>query len=984
MWRVGLAGVAASLLASAPALAQTGSITGRVLTADDSRPIAAAQIQVRGAGGAITGDDGRYSVRVEPGTYTVRVSRIGFSPDSVTGVVVTAGGTTTADFQLRISTTVLEGLVVTGYGTREARDITGGVATVSTEEFNVGRVISPEQLIAAKVPGVQVIDTGEPGGGISVRIRGGTSVNASNEPLIVVDGVPLPNGGGVTVGRNALSFLNPQDIENVTVLKDASAAAIYGASGANGVIIITTKSGTRTGSQVEYSTSYSSSQITREAQMLNATQFRSLVEEYAPHRAATLGTANTNWRDLVQRSAGGIEHHISVSNARDDMTYRLALGYLDQDGVLVGTGARRLTASAAYSDRFFDDRLSVRGNVRGSRGDDRFTPGGALGSALEFGPTQPIRLESGAFYEYEWILAPTNPMSQLSLISDRGVTYRSVGNLMGEYQVPFLEGLKATLNLGYDVAKAERTQFEPSTLKSQSVTGGTFFRNSPSQTNTLLDLYGTYTRQLLQLESEIDFTAGYSYGYSAGDYPRFRAQGLTSDLLGPSGIPTATLQQNFLDVDESKLVSFFGRVNYTLRDRYLFALSVRRDGSSKFGPDNQWGTFPAAAVGWRVIDEPFMNSDLFSDLKLRVSWGVTGNQSIGNYLAFPTYLIGDAQSQVQFGDEFVATIRPSAVDPNIKWEETTSYNIGLDFGILRNRISGALDYYQKRTEDLIFTVNIPAGTNLSNRVTTNIGTMENRGFELSLNAAIMEGTGRSLSWLASFNAATNDNKLVRVNPYGGGERIEVGGIAGGVGSNIQVITPGHPVNSFFVYRHKRDANGRPINTGSDLDMYEDLDGDGAIGFGDRRPYKSPQPKWMLGHTSLFRYGSFDGSFTLQAHLGNHVYNNVASNYGHLSALSDDAPRNRHVSVLEYGFDDPQYFSEVYVEDASFLRMDNVTVGYTFRNMPAARQMRVFGTIQNAFITTRYSGVDPLAGVNGIDFNVYPRSRTFTIGLSAGF
>jgi outer membrane receptor protein involved in Fe transport len=440
-------------------------------------------------------------------------------------------------------------------------------------------------------------------------------------------------------------------------------------------------------------------------------------------------------------------------------------------------------------------------------------------------------------------------------------------------------------------------------------------------------------------------------------------------------------------------VSFFGRANLSLKDKYLLTGSVRRDGSSKFGPDNQWGIFPSAAFAWRVINEPFMkNVGWLSDLKLRLSWGVNGNQAFNNYLAYSTYTVGTNLAQVQFGDEFVTTIRPSAVDPDIKWEETTSTNVGLDFGLLSSRLTGTIDYYYKKTEDLIFNVPVAAGTNLSNFVTTNIGSMENRGIELGLNYRVFEGTNGAFSWDASLNAAKNDNKLLGINAGGtGGNQILVGPIDGGVGSNVEVLKPGYPVNSFFVYQHKRDANGKPVYADTngdknidDKDLYVDLNGDGNVNQDDLRPYKSPAPKWILGASSQMNFKNFDGSFTLRAYLGNYVYNNIASNLGHYSAVKGAAPGNLDASVLNTGFVNPQYFSDVYVEDASFVRLDNVTIGYRLPKFGSLKQLRVFGTVQNVFTLTDYSGIDPTAGVTGIDRNIYPQSRTFMTGFTVGF
>lgn len=984
---------ATQISAQAPA----GTVAGRVFDEATDAPVSGVTVSI-GDRGALTNENGRFLVTAVPaGTYLLRASHIAYT-EATREITVVAGETTSVEIPLSVQALALEGIVVTGYGERQVRDLTGVIDNVEPAEFNTGRIVSPEELIQGKVAGVQVIDSGEPGGGISLRIRGGTSVTSSNEPLFVVDGVPLAIGGGLSAGRNPLNFLNPDDIAEITVLKDASATAIYGSRGANGVVMIQTKRGV-SGSQLSYRGSVSGSNVIREPDILDADRFRAAVSEWAPEQMDLLGSASTDWQDAVQRSATGQEHSVAFSGGGGDVSYRLSLGYLDQDGVVRGSSTERLSLGLNYDHLFFDDALKVTANLKGSRADDEFTPGGVLGAANAFAPTEPILdpgSEFGGFFEWDAALAPNNPVAELELISDEGTTYRSVGNLQARYRLPFLDDLSATARLGYDVTKAERQFFAPSFVRWQAETGqgGTVSRSTPTDVHTVLELFANYGRTLADYDSDIDLTAGYSYEESRGDFPSFFAQGLSFDLLGPNAVPAAELERTFLDVQESKLVSGFARLNYTLRDRYLLTLSVRRDGSSRFGPDQQWGTFPSAAFAWRAGDEAFLQDvDWLSDLKLRASWGVNGNQAFANYQAFSTYTIGGPLAQAQFGDRFVTTIRPSAADPGIKWEETTSYNVGLDYGILDGRFSGSVDYYRKETEDLIFTVPVAAGTNLSNFVTTNIGTLENQGLELSLDAVVLDGARGGLSWTAGFTASTNDNELTRINPVGGGsEQILTGGIAGGVGSMIQVLQPGHPINSFFVFRHRRNPDGSPVyadtngdGTINEQDLYVDLNDDGQITVGDRAPFESPAPDWMLGHTSLLRYGSFDLGFTVRAHFGNYVYNNVASDLGNFRRLRDSgAPVNLHASVLETGFENPQYFSDVYVEDASFVRMDNLTLGYSFDRLRSFQQVRVFGTVQKVFTLTDYDGVDPEAGVNGIDNNIYPFSRTFTAGVSVAF
>jgi iron complex outermembrane receptor protein len=987
MLRSAVRAVLLGVVASTPALAQTGRIVGAVTSADGGAPVVAAQVLISGSTrGTVTRDDGRYSLAVDPGSYTVRVLRLGFTPDSQT-VTVAAGATATLNFSLTATAAQLSGVVVVGYGTQEAREATGVVEKIDEKSFNTGRIVAPQELITAKVSGVQVVDTYEPGGGINIRVRGGTSITSSNEPLFVVDGVPLEVGGGVSAGRNPLNFLNPADISDVTVLKDASATAIYGSRGANGVVLITTKRANQ-GPQITFGSSFSTSRTTRIPEVLNAQQFRDAVQEFAPNNIGRLGNANTDWLGEVISSASGRELQGSISGARDDQRYRLSASYLDQDGILGGTTTKRGSAALSYGDLLFNDLVEFNANLKGSRTDDSFSPGGLLGLATGLAPTQPIRNPDGTFFQWQDPLGANNPISDLALVSDNGSTFRSIGNIEAKYHAPFVPGLSATVRAGFDYTQATRTIFLPSNAQGEIETsrGGFFERRNPRQNNTLFELFGTYERRVEALNGTADITAGYTHEFSHGDFPTFRALGLTSDLLGPSGVPPARDQENFLDIQDAKLISGFARLNFSIADKYLFTASVRRDGSSRFGPENEWGTFPSAAFGWRIINEPFMQGlSALSDLKLRVSWGVNGNQAFPNYLYVSTYSTSNGLGQVQFGDEYVAPIRPSAVDPEIKWEETTSTDVGLDYGLWNGRVTGSLDWYTKKTEDLIFNVPVAAGTNLSNFVTTNIGSMKNTGVEFAVNAVAFNGRGGDFRWDVGFNASTNKNELLKINPGQGTTVVLTGGIAGGVGTRIQVLTPGEPINSFYIYKHRRDSNGNPVmGDVADTTMYVDINDDNTINERDRVPFHDPAPKWIFGHTSSFGYRNFDLNLTARMYTGNYVYNNIASNRGTYRELQGNAPWNLHASVLKTGFVTPQYFSELYVEDASFLRLDNLTLGYTFPNFRGFKGVRVYGSIQNVFTNTDYTGVDPLAGVNGIDNNLYPASRIFTTGFNIGF
>lgn len=995
MRRTGFAFVAGLLCLADVLHAQAlGRITGTVSASDGSGPIASARVLVVGERvGALTRDDGRYSIEVRPGTYRLSALRIGYSPDSARSVTVTAGGTTTVNFSLRPTGAVIAGVTVVGYGNQEERQRTSAVEAVSEREFQTGRIVSPEQLIAAKVAGVQVVPNNEPGGGIAVRIRGGTSINASNDPLYVVDGVPLQVGGGLSAGRNPLNFINPNDVENISVLKDAAATAIYGSRGANGVVLITTKKGVSGTPSIQYTGNVSSSSPINMPSMLNAAQFRAAVQQYAAGNVALLGNANTNWSDAVTRTAPGMEHNLAISGGQNFSRYRLSLNALDQGGVLRGTDLTRYGFGFNYGDRLLSDRLDVQLSLKGSRQVDAFTPGGVLGNSLAFAPTQPIRNPDGSFFDWNRNLAPNNPLSDLALITDRGTTYRSVGSIEAKYNLPWITGLAATVRTGYDFANSSRVNFTPTNAQGQQFNSrpGFYGSNDFRQNNQLLEVFGNYVRRFEGMKSDLDVTGGYTWEQQNSSFPGFSAESLSSNALGANGVPTAGFRQVGTDIQESRLISFFTRANYSIADKYLFSASIRRDGSSRFGASNQWGWFPAVSAAWRLSDESFMRGmSWLSDLKLRASWGVNGNQQIPNYQQFAVFSIANPNALYPIGGQFVPGIRPNAIDPNIKWEQTTSTNIGIDYGFAGNRFTGAIEFYDKKTDDLLFTVPTAAGTNFSNFVLTNIGSLRNRGFELSLNARLFNGGAKGFNWDATFIAARNSNELLSINPRGGdaaAQQILTGGIDGGVGSNIQVLRPGLPVNTFLVYRSRRQANGLPVATGPDTAMYVDQNGDRTINERDLVPYKAPQPRWILGQSSQFSWRNFDLNYTLRANLGNYIYNNVASSrgsYNELAGAGSGVPRNLSTDVLRTNFTNPQYFSDYYVQDGSFIRMDNIQLGYTFRQFRTVRSLRLFASVQNAFTITDYEGVDPNANLNGIDRNIFPLSRVFTAGLNVGF
>ncbi|HET7790397.1 MAG TPA: SusC/RagA family TonB-linked outer membrane protein [Gemmatimonadales bacterium] len=1006
-WLIACALTAAAAAAPLAAQGATGTIRGRVTDAATQQPIPGATVTF-GTRGGISQTDGRYTIYGAPaGTDSLRVRVIGYAPISQS-VTVAGGDTVNVDVAMTAKAVNLASVVVIGYGQQRAGDVTTSVTQVAAKDFNPGVIVTPQSLIENKVAGVEVIDNNQPGGGISIRVRGQASYTAGSEPLYVVDGVPLGtgSGGGISTGNDPLNYLNPNDIESITILKDAASASIYGTNASNGVVLITTKSG-QGKSRVEYGGSFSASSVTRLPSMLSPTQFRAAVAKYDSTALPQLGNANTNWLDLIGQTGMGQQHNVSFSGSGAANDYRFSLGYTNQDGVVRGTTTQQIQLRLNYGQRFYDNKLSIRGNIAGSRSMDQFTPNGVLFNAAQMGPTQPIFDTSSATLLAPWgaQLPPTgyynwpgnsltsrdNPLEILNGSIDHATTYRSVGSLTGKYdfsELTGLSGLTGTVDVGYDVTYGDRVTFFPNNIHfvTKNGTWGSYGESQPQQANTVLDMYLNFQPPAHLGPGTVDFTGGYSYGQSHGRFANFGESQIETNVLTDAGIPQSNAQPvSTVDVEDAKLISFFGRAGYNIDDRYLFSASLRRDGSSRFGPGNQWGNFPSVSAGWRISQEPFMQGiSAISDLKLRASWGKTGNQAFGNYLFVPTYQACNATAEYNLGGQFVCPFRPSAVDQNIHWEATSAWDIGADYAIFGQRFSGTLDWYRKNTTDLLFDVPIDPASNLSNHVVTNIGSMRNTGFEFDLGGRIKDAaTPGGLSWTANLNVSHNSNQVVSINPNatGTGTQVLTGGIAGGVGSTVEVLEPGQPIYSFLVCRQFYSA-GKPVQgvyynaTGTDT-VTGCTRGSNTIAEHD------PAPHWIFGLTSNLSWNRFDLSFTLRSWLGNYVYNNVASNVGDYRELSDgSSPSNLSTSVLKSGFTQQQLLSDFYVENASFLRMDNITVGYTFPW--EAQRVRLYAVVQNAFTITGYSGVDPTAGVNGIDNNIYPRSRTFTSGLSVVF
>lgn len=998
------------VLFSTNAFGQERTVSGQIIDSESKETLPGVTVIIKGTSrGTVTDFDGNYQLSVSDGDV-LTYSFLGYTSQEVP-----VGSRSIIDLSLELDIARLDEVVVVGYGSVQKKDLTGAVNPVSSKDFNKGVLSSPDRLISGKVAGVQITsNSGEPGGEVKIRIRGAATIGngSKDDPLFVVDGVPIDNNTNPG-SRNPLNFINPNDIENITVLKDASATAIYGSRGAHGVIIVTTKKGKlNQGASFSYDGSYTMSQNIGDLGNLSPQNFRAYMRLKGGLRSDMLGESNTDWVGEVIQNATGQVHNLAVRGGTSSNTYRVSAGYQNLQGVLKNTESERISTSFNFTQNLFNDNFHITYNNKLAFTSDRFTPG-VIGNAFSFDPTQSVRDANspyGGYYEWSDALAVKNPVAEIDLVQDYGKSYRALGNLELEYNIPFIEGLSAKVNFGYDANNGEKKIYRPTYLRSQAINAnpGSYEMERFTRTSILIETYGTYKRELAGINSYFDVTGGYSYQDFQAEFPKYTIQGLSTDLF-ELNTPVAPTEDGFINTFlspvQNRLISFFGRVNYHLMDRYIFTFNLRQDGSSRFGDDNKWGLFPSAAVKWQLIDEAFMSSqEIFDDLGIRFGYGVTGNQAIGDYLYLAAYSLSDARAQYQFGDSYYPLWRPSGVDPGIKWEQTSSLNLGVDYGFWNNRITGSVDIYQKKTTDLLNRIAFPAGLVTGDIVLTNIGEVNNQGIEFLVNSVVVDQSDMRFS--ISFNAAYNRNEIIKLDnrqSQTGFRGYETGSIAGDVGQSIQILKVGEEINSFDVYEQIY-VNGKPVDDQTDrnedglvnlLDMYKDRitedtngdgipdAGDGIINEKDRRPYKSPFPDWIFGLTTSLNYKNFDLSMTLRSNIGNYVYNNNASQYGNVQRLIDRVPNNVHESVLETNFTSKQLYSDYYVENASFLKVDNISIGYTINAFDKGT-IRLYGTVSNLLTITGYTGQDPEAGSNGIDNNLYPFSRTMLFGASVNF
>jgi TonB-dependent starch-binding outer membrane protein SusC len=981
-------------------LAQTGNVNGKIVDSNNEALIGA-NVVVKGTTiGTITNIDGNYVLQNIPvGQQTLVASFIGYVSQEIP-VTVTAGSSTEVNFKLAENVTALEELVVIGYGTVKKSDATGSVVAINAKDFNKGAISTPDQLITGKVAGVSIISGGgAPGAGQTIRIRGGASLNASNDPLIVVDGLPLDNSSGISGLSNPLTSINPNDIESISVLKDASATAIYGSRASNGVIIITTKKGVKDKPiRVEYQGTFSINKIKKYIDVLTADEFRSAVNDYANIVSPSdpsivtnlLDSSNTDWQKEIYRTSYSTDHNVSVSGDVKKIPYRFSVGYTNENGILKTSEVNRTSLSLNLNPSFFDDYLKVNINAKGSFMGVRFANESAIGAAVQMDPTKPVMGNDSTFYY--WGInggspmgqATKNPLSYLELTDDQSDVNRFIGNVQLDYKFHFFPDLKANLNLGYDRSKSDgyKRESEKATWQFNPSRGnGAYKEYTQEKTNKLLDFYLQYTKDIVGIDSYFDLMGGYSYQDFWKEDFEFQntiEPGTTTNAIGvivaPNYNPTEYIN-----------ISFFGRMNYHFKERYLLTVTMRNDYSSRFSKNKRSGLFPSVALAWNIAKEPWMeNITVLSQFKIRAGWGVTGQQNItdNDYPYQANYSLSTITASYPLGENFYRALRASAYDENIKWEETTTLNLGVDYGFLQDRFYGSFEIYKKKSIDLINRIPIPAGSNFSNYVYTNVGDMENKGFEMNIIGRLV--STKDIQWEVGFNCTYNKNKITKLTAHDDPSYIGVatGGISGGVGSNIQIHTVGYPVNSFFVYEQVYDKDGNPVEG-----LYIDRNKDGQITDNDKYHYKDPNADFYFGINSSLNYKNWTFAFTGRAQFNNYVYNNIYSNNGELSRLyRPEGPYLSNVTsnAKEDGFLTPQYMSDYYIENASFFRMDNITLSYNFKSVLNQKiDLRVSGIINNAFVITKYQGLDPeISG--GIDNNMYPRPRVFMLGLNLVF
>jgi len=963
-------------------MAQTRTIKGEVTDAQNGEALIGATVMVEGEkGGTVTDFDGNFSLQVSSSAKKIKVSYIGYI-DKVLSI------SDNMKVKLESDSKALADVVVIGYGTARKSDLTGSVATVKSKDFNKGLVSSPEQLINGKVSGVQIMsNSGSASAGSTIRVRGGASLNASNDPLIVLDGVPLEQGGISGNSSNFLSMINPSDIESMTVLKDASSTAIYGSRASNGVIIITTKKGQQGAVKVNFNTTNSMQTRAQMVDMLSRDEFVNVINQFgSANQKSLLGTANTDWNDEVYRTAFGTDNNLSVSGSIDKwLPFRVSVGYYNQSGLVRKDNVERWTGNVVLTPSFFQDHLKLTINAKGTLNNNSFNNGGAVWAAATFNPTIPVYSGNDKYGGYNEALdadgypvnaGVRNPRGLVDLYDSKSKVSRFIGSMDVDYKVHFLPDLKLHATVGADYAKGDGTVYVPayaaqSYNKDESL-GGSDYKYGPQKNeNRLLTLYANYAKYFEDIKSNVDLTAGYDYQYWKSTTPLYYTKSAVGTTL------STVKASDYRHV----MLSYYGRINYSFDGKYLLTATVRRDASSRFSKDTRWGTFPSVALGWTLTEEPWLkNQKVLSNLKLRASYGVTGQQEgIGNYNYLPVYTYSVTGAEAFINGQYINTYRPEAYVSDLKWETTTSWNFGLDFGFLNGRIGGAIDFYTRKTKDLLASVPTAAGTNFSKTILTNVGNVDSKGIEVSLNATPIQT--KDWEWNLSYNFTWQNMKVKNLSLTKGGSQTNVK-----VGPSIdayqfQVLSEGYEPYMFYVYHQLYDSKtGKPIEG-----AYADLNNDGEINDADLYRYHSPAPKYIMGLSTSLRYKQLTLGMSFRANIDNYVYNGMGMSTGAFETVSynNSQLNNLNTSFLKTGFKTRQYLSDYYVENASFLKLDNLSLSYNVGKINKWASLTVSAMVQNVFTITGYSGTDPEVP-NGMDNSFYPRPRTYSVSLGLQF
>lgn len=963
-------------------MAQTRTIKGEVTDAQNGEALIGATVMVEGEkGGTVTDFDGNFSLQVSSSAKKIKVSYIGYI-DKVLSI------SDNMKVKLESDSKALADVVVIGYGTARKSDLTGSVATVKSKDFNKGLVSSPEQLINGKVSGVQIMsNSGSASAGSTIRVRGGASLNASNDPLIVLDGVPLEQGGISGNSSNFLSMINPSDIESMTVLKDASSTAIYGSRASNGVIIITTKKGQQGAVKVNFNTTNSLQTRAQMVDMLSRDEFVNVINQFGTdNQKSLLGTANTDWNDEVYRTAFGTDNNLSVSGSIDKwLPFRVSVGYYNQSGLVRKDNVERWTGNVVLTPSFFQDHLKLTINAKGTLNNNSFNNGGAVWAAATFNPTIPVYSGNDKYGGYNEALdadgypvnaGVRNPRGLVDLYDSKSKVSRFIGSMDVDYKVHFLPDLKLHATVGADYAKGDGTVYVPayaaqSYNKDESL-GGSDYKYGPQKNeNRLLTLYANYAKYFEDIKSNVDLTAGYDYQYWKSTTPLYYTKSAAGTNL------STVKASDYRHV----MLSYYGRINYSFDGKYLLTATVRRDASSRFSKDTRWGTFPSVALGWTLTEEPWLkNQKVLSNLKLRASYGVTGQQEgIGNYNYLPVYTYSVTGAEAFINGQYINTYRPEAYVSDLKWETTTSWNFGLDFGFLDGRIGGAIDFYTRKTKDLLASVPTAAGTNFSKTILTNVGNVDSKGIEVSLNATPIQT--KDWEWNLSYNFTWQNMKVKNLSLIKGGSQTNVK-----VGPSIdayqfQVLSEGYEPYMFYVYHQLYDSKtGKPIEG-----AYADLNNDGEINESDLYRYHSPAPKYIMGLSTSLRYKQLTLGMSFRANIDNYVYNGMGMSTGAFKTVSynNSQLNNLNTSFLKTGFKTRQYLSDYYVENASFLKLDNLSLSYNVGKINKWASLTVSAMVQNVFTITGYSGTDPEVP-NGMDNSFYPRPRTYSVSLGLQF